>query len=193
MTDLARKTAVEFGSTAGTDEIAKFGSLAAGSPVFSTDPAVIQALAQFTGGWFDAVIGGNSPAIEDMNALFFVAFYQIAYTLQKGVPVWDSGTTYYIGNVVSDASGDLYYSLTNTNLNNAVTNTTNWRSLLTSGLLTKGWSDSQTIVSGTSRQENVATIASGKTWTVDSGGALVTIGTLTTTGTLVLNGNWFAY
>ena len=41
-----------FGGTADTDEIAKFGSLAAGAPAFTTDPSEAQSLSNWTGGWF---------------------------------------------------------------------------------------------------------------------------------------------
>lgn len=129
MAKIIRKTATIFGSAAGTDQIAQFGSLAAASPSFSTDPAVIQALANWQDGWFAGVETGNSPAIEDMNAYCYVTSYQEAYALQAGIPEWDSGTTYYIGSFVRGVgTGILYVSLLDTNLNNAVTNGTYWQS-----------------------------------------------------------------
>lgn len=125
MSKISRVTAKLFGSGAGLDQIAQFGSLAAGSANFTTNPATIQALSEWLDGWFSAVIGGNSPAIEDMNAFCYVMAYQICYAFQEGVAEWDSGTTYYIGSVVN-SSGRLYVSITDTNLNNAVTDTANW-------------------------------------------------------------------
>jgi len=130
MAKLTRKTAQVFGSTAGFQQLAQFGSLAAASPTYSTDPAVIQSLSNWLEGWFGAVLGGNSPAIEDMNAFCYVMAYQVAYLMQTGVEEWDSGTTYYIGSVANDGTGNLYVSLTNTNLNNVLTSTANWRPLL---------------------------------------------------------------
>lgn len=126
MSKLARITQKIFGSAAGLDEIAKFGSLSAGTPAFTTDPTVIQSLSNYLQGWFAAVIGNNSPAIEDMNALFFLCTYQLAQSFQDGVPSWDGGTTYYTGGFVS-YNGDLYKSITDTNLNNLPTDPTNWR------------------------------------------------------------------
>jgi hypothetical protein len=126
MAKITRKVAKVFGSNAGVNEIAKFGSLAAGTPLFSTDPAVIQALGNWLGGWFSGVEAGNSPAIEDMNAFCYVMAYQIAYQMQTGVPEWDATTTYYVGSVVNDGAGNLYSSLTNSNLNNVLTSATNW-------------------------------------------------------------------
>ncbi len=145
MTQISRKTAVIFGSNAGTDQISEFGSLAAGTPAYTTDPAVIQSLSNYLTGWFGAVIGNNSPAIEDMNSLCYLFSYQIAYVLQSGIPQWDSGTTYYIGNFASDGAGNLYYSLTDNNLNNALTNSTFWK-IFSAGNLNPG-SDGQVIKS----------------------------------------------
>lgn len=125
MAKIARKTAKIFGSSAGLNQISEFGSLAAASPAFSTDPSVIQSLSQWVTGWFSAVIGANSPAIEDMNAFCFVMAYQIAYILQEGVPEWDSGTTYFTGSV-AQFSGVTYVSLVDNNLNNTPTGLTNW-------------------------------------------------------------------
>ena len=68
-----------FGDTAGATEIGKFGSLALGSPTTTLDPAQMQSLAPWSGGWFAAVLGGNSPAIEDMNAFSYVMAYHGLY------------------------------------------------------------------------------------------------------------------
>lgn len=116
MSKIVRKTALIFGQNAGFHQLAQFGSLAAGSPMFSTDPAVLQALSNWLEGWFSAVLGSNSPAIEDVNTAFYVLAYQIAYLMQEGIPEWDSGTTYYIGSVVQ-YSNVHYMSLIDTNLN----------------------------------------------------------------------------
>lgn len=130
MAKITRKIMKIFGSTAGTNNIAKFGSFAAGTPVRYTgavaDPTVIQSLSNWLQGWYGAVVGSNSPAIEDMNAGFFVFAYQLAYLMQEGVAEWDSTTTYYIGSIVNDGTGILYVSLTDTNLGNALSSTANW-------------------------------------------------------------------
>lgn len=125
-TNYARKTAVVFGENAGFQQIAEFGSLAAAAPIYSTDPAVIQSLSNWLEGWFGAVLGGNSPAIEDMNAFCYVMAYQIAYILQKGVPVYDSGTTYFQYGIVKQ-NGKLFVSRIDNNLGNALTSRTNWQ------------------------------------------------------------------
>lgn len=134
MAKIARATMKIFGSSAGANQIAQFGSLNAGSPTFTTNVTTIQALSNYLVGWYNAVIGGNSPAIEDMNALFYLYAYQLAYLFQTGIAEWDSGTTYYTGSLVNDGLGNIYTSLLDTNLNNALTNTTYWRASYQSSL-----------------------------------------------------------
>lgn len=134
MARLARAVQKLFGSTAGALQVGQFGSLANGTPVYTVDPVVIQALADFTNGWFDAVLGDGNPCIEDMNGLFLLAFRQIAYGFQAGIPEWDAATTYYTGSIVQDGAGTQYLSTTNANLNNAL-NTANWFPIGTVGPL----------------------------------------------------------
>jgi hypothetical protein len=124
---LLKKQQKVFGSTAGLNQISKYGSLAAGLPVFTTDPDVIQALSNYLDGWFSAVVGSNSPTIEDMNALCFLFARQLAYIMQEGVAEWDNATEYFIGSIVNDGSGNLYTSLIDNNINNVVTDTTKWK------------------------------------------------------------------
>lgn len=119
-----------FGDTANAGEIGKFGSLAIGSPATTLDPAQMQSLAPWSGGWLSAVVGGNSPAIEDMNATHYVAFYQLAYLMQQGIAEWDSQTTYYIGSMAQDGLGNVYVSIQNNNTNHALTDTAWWTSFV---------------------------------------------------------------
>lgn len=125
-TKLTRITQNQFASTAGSNQIGVFGSFAANDPTTTTSPATAQSLSNWLDGWYGAVDGENSPCIEDMNAVHFVYAYQLAYLMQQGIPEWDSGTEYFIGSLVNDGSGNIYVSLTNSNLNNALTSSTNW-------------------------------------------------------------------
>ncbi len=127
MAKITRATQKRFGSTAAPEEIGKFGSLAAGTPEYAASPAEIQEYVNFLGGWFDAILGENSPPIEDMNALFILAFYQIGYILQTGVAEWDADTVYYIGSLVNDGNGTIYSSLTDDNQGNDVSDTAEWK------------------------------------------------------------------
>lgn len=97
MAKITRATQKVFGENAGLNEIGVFGSLAAGSPAYATTPAQVQSLSNYLQGWFGAVLGSNSPAIEDMNAVHFLFARQLAYLMQTGVPEYDAATTYYIG------------------------------------------------------------------------------------------------
>ena len=131
MSKLSRVTQRIFGSGAGASQIGQFGSYAASSPTISSDPSVIQSLSNWLTGWFGAVVGGNSPAIEDMNGLHFVITYQLAYLMQAGIPEYDAGTTYYTGSLTMSA-GNIYRSLADNNTGNALSNANFW--VLASGL-----------------------------------------------------------
>jgi hypothetical protein len=128
MSKLTRKLMKLFGENAGTNQIAQFGSLAANTPTFVNDgnPDTIQGLAAWLSGWYGAVIGGNSPAIQDVNSVFYVFAYQLVYLFQAGVPEWNSATTYYVGSIVNDGSGNLYTSIADDNTNNALSDQTKW-------------------------------------------------------------------
>ena len=117
-----------FGSTSGANQLGKFGSLAAGSPEYVTTASSedIQDLGNFDQGWYAAIVGNNSPAIQDMNGLFHLAFRQIAYLLQQGVAEYDASTEYHEGSLVLDSNGMIYQSLTDVNEGNALTDGTNW-------------------------------------------------------------------
>lgn len=115
-----------FASSAASTELGKFGSLAAGNPETTADPSEIQSLQNFLDGWFSAVIGNNSPAIEDMNSLFYLSFRQIAYILQQGIAEWNAETEYHEGSWASDSNGNLYFSKINNNLNNILTDENSW-------------------------------------------------------------------
>lgn len=186
MAKIARKTQKIFGSTAGFQQIAQFGSLAASAPVFTTDPDVIQALSNYLQGWYAAVIGANSPAIEDMNAVLFLYAYQLAYMMQEGVAEWDAGTTYYTGSLVNDGSGVLYISLTNNNTGNLLTDFANWGYY--GGLTTNINPQNITVVSGKTYFYPTYIIPVGVTWTVNTGGYLTSTGPTIINGTLIVNG-----
>lgn len=163
MAKLSRIFQKIFGVNAGLGEIGQFGSLAEGSPTTTTDPNVIQSLSRFQGGWNDAIIGNNSPAIEDVNALWFLAYRQLAYMFENGVSEWDDETNYFIGSIVND-TGTLYYSLVNDNLNNLVSDGTKWRPVWQKSLTTKG----DLIVGDGTKAINVAVGADGTILEADS-------------------------
>ncbi len=115
-----------FASGSGLNQISKFGSLFAGTPEYTTDPALVQSLSNYLDGWFSAAIGGNSPAIEDLNAVLFAMSYQLALYQQDGVPQWITTKEYFIGSLVSDGTGAIYCSVTDNNIGNLLSDDTNW-------------------------------------------------------------------
>lgn len=127
MSKLTRIVARIFGSGAGVNQISQFGSLFAGSPAFTTDPAIAQSLSNWLTGWAGAAIDGNAPAIEDMNAAFFVLAYQVAYQMQAGIPEWNTDTIYYIGSLATNSAGAIYVSRTDANTGNLLSDATNWK------------------------------------------------------------------
>lgn len=137
MTDLTRKEQLIFANNSTTNQVAVFGSKAqTGTMAFSSDPDVIQDVENngqnWRAGWNNAIINGNSPLMEDFNAISYVNSYNIAYLLQKGIAEWSANTTYYIGDVVkiiNDNKPILYFckvaETTGTN-HNPITDNTNW-------------------------------------------------------------------
>jgi hypothetical protein len=130
---IARVTQTIFASTPGAQQVSQFGSWAAGSQVFTTSIATIQALSNWATGWFAARIGAGNPPIQDMNAFGLVVTQQLANVFQDGVPLYDAATTYYKGSIVQGgtglgygAQGLLYMSQADTNLGNDLRNTTYW-------------------------------------------------------------------
>ncbi|MGB2578153.1 hypothetical protein AAIR98_000917 [Elusimicrobium simillimum] len=136
MPKIDRKNQKQFAGAANPiDNIAVFGSLAAQNPAFSNNPDEIQSLDAFLNGWLEAIVGDKNPTMEDMNALFYLAFYQLSYLFQQGIAEYDANTTYYMGSMVSISNQTtglpaLYYSKINENLgNNPASDTTSWGGL----------------------------------------------------------------
>ena len=128
MTNLQRVQAKIFAGNAPATEVGQFGSAITGTKVETTDIATIQELGAYTEGWSAAVISDrNYPTLQEMNGVLKVLSYQTAYTMQKGVPEWNSGTTYYIGDICKGVgNGNLYICKVNGNIGNAVTDSTYW-------------------------------------------------------------------
>ncbi len=189
MAKIVRKNALIFGENAGALEIGKFGSLAAGSVAYSTDPDDIQGLSEYLDGWFAAIVGSNSPAIEDMNALCYLYAYQIAYVMQAGVAEYNADAIYYIGSLVNDGTGILYVSLTNANTNNALTDATNWFTPTQNGVLTpNALPSTRTLPADKSLMWPNLVIAVGQTLTVPNSASLFAVESLTVDGTLTITG-----
>lgn len=197
MAKIARATQKRFGSGAAAGQIAAFGSAAnsgfSGGTTYSgatATPALVQALSVWLDGWFTAVDGLYNPAIEDANAVDWLFAYQLCYLFQAGVAEWDAGTTYYIGSLVSDGVGGIHCSVTDTNLNHAVTDGDYWRGIASNGITVPNTAPNTSIATGKSITWPFLTIPTGKTFTVATGAQLVSVSTIVISGTgnLIVSG-----
>lgn len=118
------------GGIAPTGEIAQPGSTALGAPVYTNDPAVIQALAAWLTGLESQLVnapgGLSSPVMEEMNAILYLITLQLAY-FKQGIAEWDVNVTYFAGNMVQDGTGVLWVSNTDNNTGNALAVGANWK------------------------------------------------------------------
>lgn len=106
-----------FCGSASTGNVGQFGSLAVGTPTTTTNIATIQNLGAWLQGFTSETVAGNTPALEDFNGIFLVAFYQICYLLEMGIAEYDPSTTYYTNSIVQ-YNGILYQSIIDNNSGN---------------------------------------------------------------------------
>lgn len=128
MAILTRQPQKVFASGANADQLAVFGTMKTGTPVYSSTLATLQSN-EYLQGWSDAILNDKAPYLEEMNAVQYGLSYQIAYLLQEGIPAYDAATNYSatsIVKVINNNELELYHSLTDDNLGNALTNTTYW-------------------------------------------------------------------
>lgn len=134
MTKIERKTQKIFAGNADTDELAVFGSMISGTPVYNDDIEALQSEA-YTEGWKAAVAANEAPFMEEMNAVQYGFSKQLAYLFQQGIPEWDAGTTYYL-NSFCQVGGVIYKSMQDENINHSPaddTEGTYWSPLETGG------------------------------------------------------------
>lgn len=136
MSKITRVLQKLFGSNAGGSDVGVFGSKTAGDPTYSSNPATIQSLSAFLTGFAAAVDVNGRPYMEDMNGLFLVAFRQLAYLFQAGIPEYDADTTYYTNSYVQ-VSGVVYYSLQDDNIGNSPASSPTYWALGVQGITTE--------------------------------------------------------
>lgn len=125
---LTRQTQKVFGSNADADQLAAFGTMKTGTPVYSTDLATLQSTA-YTDGWSEAILDDKAPYLEEMNAVQYGLSYQIAYLLQEGVGAYDANTTYSNTSIVKVFdNGKLYFyhSLIDNNIGHSLSDGAYW-------------------------------------------------------------------
>ena len=136
MPKIQRKTQKIFCNSADSDQIAVFGSMSTGTPIYSNDVEQLQSNEAYEVGWDAATLEDKAPFMEEMNGVQYGLTYQLAYNFQEGIPEYDAETTYYIGSIVKvleDNKPVLYTSLTDENLGNSLTDGTNWERLQLGG------------------------------------------------------------
>lgn len=135
MAKITRSTQSIFsGNIPPTNNIGVFGSLKAGSIAYSSDPTTIQSLAAWGLGWGGATVLNQAPALQDMNAAFYVHSYNLAYLLQQGVAEYSATQTYYTGSLCLSNS-IIYVSVVDSNTGNALTNSAFWLPLVTKSVI----------------------------------------------------------
>lgn len=115
------------GDVPANNTVAEFGSLKAGTPTYSSDLDVIQSLSAWGAGWSGATINNSAPAMQDMNALFYVLSQQIAYLMQEGIAEYNVSTIYYTGSLVYDGTGIIFKCLADNTTGVALSDTSKWR------------------------------------------------------------------
>lgn len=118
-------------ATGATGVTSEFGSYANGDPEYSSDIDAIQSRSAWNEGFSLAVDANNAPMIQDLNSLFYTLTSQLFYMMQEGISEWVATKTYYIGSFVKTSDGRVFMSLTDDNLNHAVTVTTEWIAVIT--------------------------------------------------------------
>jgi len=123
-----QKIFADIGATGSTGEyqVTQFGSLKAAAPLGTLDPAVIQALSAYDYGFINAIINGGPPAIQDMDGLCRMLSIGIAYQQQAGIAEYNAAREYHIGSFVSSPDGNIFRSVANNNIGNAVSDTAWW-------------------------------------------------------------------
>jgi hypothetical protein len=128
MSKITRAPQTIFGTTAAANEVEQIGSLRNGSPVFTKDITVLQALAEYSLG-LKGIVSSDKNIIElgDLNGLLYMITSQLSYIFQDGVPDWEATTSYYQFSVVKKpGTSEFFVSQTNDNVGNALSDTTNW-------------------------------------------------------------------
>lgn len=126
MVKITRQTQKIFAGEAPSDELAVFGSMKTGTPIYTNDVSQLQS-SDYQQGWQNAIITDKAPFLEEMNGVQFGMSRQLAYLFQSGIPEYDANTTYYKDSFCR-VDNKLYISLTDDNIgNDPAINTDNWK------------------------------------------------------------------
>ena len=113
-----------------SNDIVQFGSEASNNITRTLDVKLIQTLNAWANGWRSALIGSQKATLQDQNSVNYVVTSQLANIFQDGIPIYNADTTYYTACICrEDTTTQLYKSLTDSNVGNALTDTAHWQLL----------------------------------------------------------------
>jgi hypothetical protein len=189
MPRLARVTQQIFASAAANNGV--FGSAQIGTKITSNSLPTIMGLAAWTQGWLSAVLGASKfPPLEEFQAVEYVHSTQIAYILQQGIPEYDGGTTYWTDNIViNPGTFQLYGSLQDGNVGQALNNAAYWKLLVDLSTIGSG---NPIYIGGTSTgaaNAQVLAVLTPTGFTLTNGFTITFTAGFTNTGATTLNAN----
>lgn len=134
MPRLARKNIKVFAGSATNNGV--FGSLQANNPTITSDVEQLQSLTAWSEGWNAATETSEElPPLEEIQGVEYVTTYQQAYIMQEGIPEWAATVTYYKGSLTKEVTSTgfrVYNSLTDNNIGNLLSDTSNWKKVMDS-------------------------------------------------------------
>ena len=134
MPRLARKNIKVFAGSATNNGV--FGSLQANNPTITSDVEQLQSLTAWSEGWNAATETSEElPPLEEIQGVEYVTTYQQAYIMQEGIPEWAATVTYYKGSLTKEVTSTgfrVYNSLTDNNIGNLLSDTSNWKKVIDS-------------------------------------------------------------
>lgn len=155
MAGLARVQQKVFGDTAASSQFGQIGSVQAGTPVTTKDLATIQSLSQYLAGLFAITdTSTQAPYTQDFNSLFFMITTQLKYLFEKGIPEWETNTTYYQYISIVQVNGVIYQfqnATPGSGVNPVGDSGTNWKSLVGGAVDGGNWA---TLIAGTDSRKH---------------------------------------
>lgn len=132
MVKIKRQTQKIFAGNAVNSELAVFGSMVTGNPIYTDNLEALQS-DKYELGWISAIAANEAPFHEELNGVQYGFSKQLAYLFQEGIPEYDNGTTYYKNSIIKSVDSNnnckLYSSLKDNNLNKPLSDTTSWQAL----------------------------------------------------------------
>jgi len=88
-----------------TSIVGQFGSYKVGTPNYTYDTDVIQALGAWSEGINGSCIDSAPPSVQDINAVFYVISKYLEYLYKIGIPSKLDTIYYYFGSIVDNTLG----------------------------------------------------------------------------------------